>query len=107
MVNLADNKTHVMSDLEKTASDKLGAIDCTPKIEGDTEKRMPSRSIELQNVPANPSQAYERPWLRKLATPSYTSNALQKSLPRTTLWSRSKRDLIRCQAALILTFAMY
>lgn len=39
VINLADHKEHVMSDLEKTASEKLREIDCVPKIEGEIEKR--------------------------------------------------------------------
>ena len=50
VVNLADNKEHVMSDLEKTASDKLRAIDCVPQIEGDIEQRMSSFPFQKQNL---------------------------------------------------------
>jgi hypothetical protein len=56
VVNLADNKEHVMSDLEKTTSDKLRAIDCMPRIEGDIEQRMSSYPFREQGVCADSHQ---------------------------------------------------
>ena len=35
----AENKEHIQSDLEKVVIDKLRAIECVPKIEGEAEKR--------------------------------------------------------------------
>ena len=55
VIDLADNKAHVISDLEKTASERLRAIDCTPKIKGDNEQRMSPQSLKKRTAFANDS----------------------------------------------------
>lgn len=50
VIDLADNKAHVMSDLEKIASEKLRALKCSPRIEGEVEKRTQSSIMRNQLI---------------------------------------------------------
>ena len=80
VVDLAENKAHVLSDLENVVSEKLRAIDCTPKIEGEVEQRMLLALLEHQSGHSNCSQVYENHLSRKLKTRSFSSSVSRKSL---------------------------
>ena len=50
VVDLAENKDHILGDLESLATENLRAIECAPKIEGENEKRSWSKSFCIHTV---------------------------------------------------------